>query len=54
MEFITTVLSLTWTLLFTKEFLWLVIGLLIGWNVIPQPQWVRNLLIKFFSLFMRK
>jgi len=21
---------------------WLVVGLLVGWNVLPQPKWVSN------------
>jgi hypothetical protein len=23
---------------------WLIVGLLVGWNLVPQPKWVSNLL----------
>lgn len=42
MEIIGTLLSLLWS----KEAIWLVIGLLVGWNVLPQPTWVKNLVAK--------
>jgi len=25
------------------------IGLVVGWNVFPQPQWVQNLYSRWFS-----
>lgn len=25
------------------------VGLVIGWNVLPQPQWVSNLYNKYFG-----
>lgn len=42
MDFLGTILSLLWS----KELIWLVIGLLVGWNVLPQPTWVKNLVSK--------
>jgi hypothetical protein len=23
---------------------WLIVGLLVGWNLVPQPKWISNLL----------
>jgi hypothetical protein len=25
------------------------VGLVVGWNVLPQPQWVSNLYTKYFG-----
>ncbi|UAT28874.1 hypothetical protein PP753_gp35 [Dinoroseobacter phage vB_DshP-R7L] len=25
------------------------VGLIVGWNVLPQPQWVKNLYSRWFS-----
>lgn len=49
MEFITTLFSLIWTLLFTKEAFWLTIGLLLGWNILPQPSWIKNVVNKILK-----
>jgi hypothetical protein len=46
MDFITNLLSLAWALLWTKEAFWLVVGLLVGWNILPQPTWVKGLVVK--------
>lgn len=46
MDFITNLLSLAWALLWTKETFWLVVGLLVGWNILPQPTWVKSLVAK--------
>ena len=46
MDFITNLLSLAWALLWTKETFWLVVGLLVGWNILPQPTWIKNLVAK--------
>jgi len=44
MDFITNLLSLIWT----TNVLWLVVGLLVGWNVLPQPGWVKNVVERVF------
>jgi len=31
------------------ELLWLIVGLLIGWNLIPQPLWVKALWSKIWD-----
>jgi len=25
-----------------------VVGLVVGWNFVPQPQWIRNLVKRYF------
>jgi hypothetical protein len=25
---------------------WFGVGLIVGWNLLPQPQWIKNLFIK--------
>jgi len=27
----------------------IIIGIAIGWNVLPQPKWIRNLWLKLFN-----
>lgn len=39
MDFILVVLAL----LISKEVFWFVLGLLVGWNVLPQPTWIKSL-----------
>jgi len=46
MDFVTNLLSLVWALLWTKEAFWLVVGLFVGWNVLPQPTWIKSLVSK--------
>jgi hypothetical protein len=26
-----------------------IVGLVVGWNVLPQPEWVKNLYAKYFG-----
>lgn len=37
------ILALVWATLKAKTLWVFVAGLLIGWNVIPQPSWIRGL-----------
>lgn len=30
-------------------FVGVVSGLVVGWNLLPQPQWVKNLWTKYFG-----
>jgi len=38
----------------TRLILGFVVGLIIGWNVLPQPQWAKNLWDKLMSKFRKQ
>ena len=50
MDFILVVLAL----LISKEVFWFVAGLLVGWNVLPQPTWVKTCVTKIVSKVWKK
>jgi hypothetical protein len=31
-----------------------IVGLIIGWNVLPQPQWAKNIWDKIMAKFRKK
>jgi len=38
----------------TRLVIGFIIGLIIGWNILPQPAWAKRLWDKFMSLFHKK
>lgn len=38
----------------TRLVIGFVVGLIIGWNVLPQPQWAKNIWDKIVAKFKKK
>ena len=37
----------------TRLVIGFIVGLIIGWNVLPQPQWIKNLWNKLMAKFRK-